>query len=127
MIRKMPGIENASVIYDIKDKGGLSKEKLYSASVAVKTLNSVPLDENRVTSIRNLVAASFAGMAPESVAVTDLTHNRTYPAGRAGEVLSGTQDPAYQPRSPTNKSGHAKSKHLGLYARVIGHGQCHPQ
>ncbi|MGC4003558.1 MAG: hypothetical protein QM811_10650 [Pirellulales bacterium] len=96
VIRKMPGIDSALVMYDMKEEGGLSRKKVYSASVAVKTIGSQALEENRVQAIRHLVAAAFAGMAPETVAVTDLTNNRSFPAGRPGEVLNGTQDPAYQ-------------------------------
>jgi flagellar M-ring protein FliF len=73
----MPGIENAYVIYDSDTKSGLSQEKIKTASANVKPLGSTQLNETQVSSIRYLVAGSFAGLKPESVTVTDL-NGRTY-------------------------------------------------
>lgn len=96
IIGKMQGIGRAAVMFDIRDEGGLNRTKIFTAAVSVETLGSIPLEEARVQSIRHLVAGSFAGMKPESVAVIDLKNNRSYPQGRPGELLSGTQDPTYQ-------------------------------
>jgi flagellar M-ring protein FliF len=96
IISKMQGIGKASVLFDFREEGGLNRRKIYSASVSVETVGSLPLDEMRVQSIRQLIAGAFAGMTPESVAVIDLKHNRSFAQGRPGEMLSGTQDPMYQ-------------------------------
>lgn len=96
IVSKMQGIGRASVIIDIGDERGIAPKKIFSASVSVETIGSVPLEESRVQAIRSLVAGSFAGMKPESIAVIDLKNNRSYAQGRPGELLSGTQDPSFQ-------------------------------
>jgi len=115
MISKMQGVENANVIYDIKEEGGLNRKKIYSASVGVKTLGRTPLEEQRVQAIRHLVAAAFAGMAPESVAVTDLSNNRVFPAGRPGEVASGSMDPYNQTKASYEKTWTEKIREALAY------------
>jgi flagellar M-ring protein FliF len=96
IISKMQGIGRASVIFDVVDERGIAPKKIFSASVSVETIGSIPLEESRVQAIRNLISGSFAGMKPESVSVIDLKNNRSYAQSRPGETLSGTQDPTYQ-------------------------------
>ena len=96
IIGKMQGIGRAAVMFDTSVEPGLKSTKLFTASVSVETIGSIQLEDSRVQAIRHLVAGSFAGMKPESVAVIDLKNNRSYPVGRPGELLSGTQDPMYQ-------------------------------
>ncbi len=93
IIGKMQGISRAAVMFDTSVEGGLKNTKLFTASVSVETIGSIPLEETRVQAIRQLVAGAFAGMKPESIAVIDLKNNRSYPVGRPGELLSGSQDP----------------------------------
>lgn len=95
IVSKMQGIGRASVLFDTREEGGINRHKIFSAVVSVETIGSIPLEEARVQAIRHLVAGSFAGMKPESVAVIDLKNNRSYPQGREGELLSGSQDPTY--------------------------------
>ena len=83
VIRTMPGIEQAGVLYDVDTGGGLfreSGESVQTASVSVRTEAEVPLDPHRVQAIRVLVASSIAGLRAERVAVTDL---------RSGHVFEG--------------------------------------
>jgi len=78
MIRAMPGIENANVLYDTDSKpGGFGREKVTTATVGVKPQGSGQLDGERVSSIRLAVAGAFAGMKPENVTVIDL-NGRTW-------------------------------------------------
>jgi len=95
IVSKMHGIGRASVLFDTREEGGINRHKIFSAVVSVETIGSIPLEESRVQAIRHLVAGSFAGMKPESVAVIDLKNNRSFAPGRPGELLSGTQDPTY--------------------------------
>ncbi|MDX1962538.1 MAG: hypothetical protein SFX18_05250 [Pirellulales bacterium] len=130
LISKMQGIESGSVLYDIKEEGGLTRRKIYSASVGVKTIGGVALEEERVQAIRHLVAAAFAGMQPESVAVTDLANNRVYPAGRAGEVASGSLDPYNQTKLAHERNWHEKIRQALAYvpgAVVAVNVQLNPQ
>lgn len=96
IIGKMQGIGRAAVMFDTSVEPGLKSTKLFTASVSVETIGSIPLEDARVQAIRHLVAGSFAGMKPESVAVIDLKNNHSYPVGRPGELLSGTQDPVFR-------------------------------
>ncbi|MGA2035514.1 MAG: hypothetical protein ABSG68_24970 [Thermoguttaceae bacterium] len=89
IIRSMKGIENASVLYDTETKSGLSQEKVARASVAVKPLGSEPLDDRRVSCIRDLLCGAIAGLKPENVTVADIvngTAHRFSPDG-SGENL----------------------------------------
>lgn len=79
IIRNMPGIEKAAVMYDVESKSGLRREKVYTASVMVKPAGSLPLDESRVPMIRHLVAGAVAGLNPNSVTVVD-QNGRAYSA-----------------------------------------------
>jgi flagellar M-ring protein FliF len=74
IVRSMPGIESASVMVDVDVKPGLNltHDKIGTASVSVKPMGTTSLDESRVTSIVQLVAAARLGIQPEHVTVTDL-------------------------------------------------------
>ncbi|MCS7305067.1 MAG: hypothetical protein NZ602_08185 [Thermoguttaceae bacterium] len=84
IIRSLPGIEKAAVLFDAQTEGGLRAGVVKTASVAVKALGSQPLDPEQVRKIRHLVAAAFAGMKPENVTVADLN----------GQTYAGSGDPA---------------------------------
>jgi len=73
IISRMNGVESASVLYATETKGGLNRQTLTTASVAVKPLGSEGLDPSQVSLIRHLVAGAIAGLKPESVTVADLT------------------------------------------------------
>jgi flagellar M-ring protein FliF len=76
-ISVMKGIERATVIYDSDTKGGLNREKIFTASVAVKPLGSDQLDSEKVSKIRLYVAGAIAGLKAENVTVSDL-NGRTW-------------------------------------------------
>ncbi|HOM15819.1 MAG TPA: flagellar M-ring protein FliF C-terminal domain-containing protein [Thermoguttaceae bacterium] len=84
IIRSLPGIEKAAVLFDAQTEGGLRAGVVKTASVAVKALGAQPLDPEQVRKIRHLVAASFAGMKPDNVTVADLN----------GQTYTGSGDPA---------------------------------
>jgi flagellar M-ring protein FliF len=91
VIRKLKGINDAQVIYEVREEPGVQRKKTYSASVSVSTTGGQPLDEGKVMSIRTIVGASI-GMPPESVAVTDLDRGFTYPPTKPGQAGSAWQD-----------------------------------
>ena len=78
IISSMRGIERATVLYDSDVKSGINREKIITASVAVKPMGAETLDEEMVNSIRFLVARAKAGLKPEYVAVTDLNGRTWY-------------------------------------------------
>ena len=77
-ISVMPGIEQASVVYDSDTKWGLNREKINTASVAVKPIGSERLDAAKVSMIRHYVASAFAGLKPDDVTVSDVNGRTWY-------------------------------------------------
>lgn len=84
IIRSLPGIEKAAVLFDSQTERGVYGPVVKTASVAVKALGSQPLDSEQVRKIRHLVAGAFAGMKPEHVTVADMN----------GQTHAGSGDPA---------------------------------
>ncbi len=80
IIGSMQGIEFATVDYDVRREGGLSRRVTSTASVSVKPVLSQQLDSDRARVIRHLVAAAFAGLKPEDVTIADL-NGRVYAGG----------------------------------------------
>lgn len=94
IIRSLPGIEKAAVLFDAQNEGGLRGGVVKTASVAVQALGSQPLDAEQVRKIRHLVAASFAGMKPENVTVADMNGQTYVGSGDPGTGGgSATDDP----------------------------------
>jgi len=95
VIRSMPGIERASVLYDAGEKPGFpgaSAQRTPTASVNVRTNAETPLEASRVQAIRVLVAASIAGLEAERVAVTDLRSGRVHAGPLEQEPLGPSAD-----------------------------------
>jgi len=97
VICSMPGIERASVLYDVAERGGLdgglASGPVRTASVNVRTQPDTELEPARVQAIRVLVAASIAGLSADRVAVTDLRSGVHY----AGPLeAADQQSPAVQ-------------------------------
>jgi flagellar M-ring protein FliF len=82
IIRSLPGIEKAAVLYDEQSSPGFNSTKKQSASVYVKALGTQQLDQEQVRKIRLLVKSAFAGMKAEEVTVADSN----------GPVYAGTDD-----------------------------------
>ena len=83
VIRTMPGIEQAAVLYSGTNSESLfrdAKTDAHTASVSVRTEPGEELDRHRVQAIRVLVASSIAGLRVEQVALTNL---------RSGQVFDG--------------------------------------
>ncbi|MFZ5832854.1 MAG: hypothetical protein ACOY3P_22435 [Planctomycetota bacterium] len=93
-ISNMTGIESASVFLDSSIRyGGLSRENVCTAAVAVRPLGNGMIDDERLTSIRYFVTGAVAELKPENVTVTDLLTGRVY----HGASLDGgmTEDSLY--------------------------------
>jgi flagellar biosynthesis/type III secretory pathway M-ring protein FliF/YscJ len=89
-IKLRPGIEDASVLYDVSKPGGF-KEKVATAIAYVKPVGSAQLDEAMVIDIRNDVVGAYAELKPEDVTVSDL-NGRTWrgSVGSANEIRYGS-------------------------------------
>lgn len=96
VIRTMPGIEQAAVLYDLEEDGGLfreGREAIQTASVSVRTEPDATLDPHRVQAIRVLVASSIAGLRADRVAVTDLRSGRVYDGPLVSDADLVASDP----------------------------------
>jgi flagellar M-ring protein FliF len=91
-ISAMQGIELATVLYDADTKPGFNREKIITASVAVKPRGSELLDAEQVSKIRYFVAAAIAGLKPESVTISDV-NGRTWSGN--SENGGGAEDNVY--------------------------------
>ncbi|PQO26743.1 hypothetical protein C5Y96_19870 [Blastopirellula marina] len=92
VLRNMRGIDYASVQYDIEDKGGFPRKKVYTASVVVRPSGSEEIDPKTVKSVQNYVAHSIAGLDAEHVSVTDLNTRKTF-SGADNDLASVNDDP----------------------------------
>jgi flagellar M-ring protein FliF len=77
IIRRMKGIEDASVMYDEEDRRGLIKQKQKTAMVSVQTAGG-PLDEDQIKAIRNMIASAYAGLDRHNITITDMTSGFSY-------------------------------------------------
>ena len=77
IIKRMRGIEDATIQYDEETKRGLVPSKQKTAMVAVKTLSG-QLDEEQVRAIRNVVSSAYAGLDRHQITITDMTSGYSY-------------------------------------------------
>jgi flagellar M-ring protein FliF len=95
MIRAMPWVEEAMVLYDEQPPQGLSRNKLITGSVSVRPVLGEVLDARRIKMLQKLVASSLVGMKPDDVAVTDLGEGGgAY--GSSGSAIDLIDDEYYQ-------------------------------
>ena len=77
IIKRMRGIEDATVLYDEETKRGLISSKQKTATVAVKTVSG-QLDQEQVHAIRNIVSSAYAGLNRNQITITDMTSGYSY-------------------------------------------------
>jgi flagellar M-ring protein FliF len=94
MIRAMPWVEEAGVVYDEQSPQGLSRTKLVTGSVSVLPVVGEVLDARRAKILQKLVASSLVGMKPDDVAVIDLGNGGEY--GSGGNAIELLDDEYYQ-------------------------------
>jgi flagellar M-ring protein FliF len=84
-IRRMNGIEYASVFIDSQPQTGLGQPPVKTASVVAAAVGAQPLDDEQVEKICKLVAHANAGMNPENVTIADQNGPaRTWTGGDIG-------------------------------------------
>jgi type III secretory pathway lipoprotein EscJ len=118
VICAMPGIEDASVLYDEEQRtgldGGIGSSPLRTASVNVRTRPDAELEPERVQAIRVLVAAAIAGLSPDRVAVIDLRTGQHH-AGPLAATPSPAGDVAGVDPELARRIAH--EKHLAMKLR----------
>lgn len=72
IIRSMDGIEDARVIFDVREARGLSRKDKATATVSVRPEPGTPLDPKRAKLIRKAVAGAIAELTMDDVAVINL-------------------------------------------------------
>ena len=96
VIRTMPGIEQAAVLYSGTNSESLfrdAKTDAHTASVSVRTEPGEELDRHRVQAIRVLVASSIAGLRVEQVALTNLRSGQVFDGPLMSDAEFVTADP----------------------------------
>lgn len=78
VISQMAGVQNAVVMFSRINQGGLRRETVTTASVAIKPIGGQELSEQVVRSIRYYVAKSIGGIKPEEVVVTNMDTGANY-------------------------------------------------
>jgi flagellar M-ring protein FliF len=99
VISRFRNIEQAVVIFDEIEKDPFRRTKLKTASVAVQS-SGMGLEEQQVRAIRSLLATSYAGLDPASIAITDTTTGISYnvptEAGEGGDNLYSAAKAKYE-------------------------------
>ncbi len=88
IINSMPGIESASVLYNVETEQGLHTRKQITASVNVKPAGNQLLSMRQVEMIRHVVGPPI-GIDPQCVAIVDF-NGATYPASQSNESAIGS-------------------------------------
>jgi len=97
IIGKMPGIEEAYVIYDIVKARGLAGKGQATATVSVLPTPGESLDARRVKMIKKAVAGAIADLSPNQVVVTDSGNGSSFDG--SDEITSDSfDDPYYRVR-----------------------------
>lgn len=78
VISQMAGVQNAVVMFSRVNQGGLRRETVTTASVAIKPVGGQELAEQVVRSIRYYVAKSIGGIKAEEVVVTNMDTGANY-------------------------------------------------
>lgn len=92
VIRWLPGIERAAVLFETQKKQGRLRQPVTTAAVTVKPVGSQQLDVGQVAKIRDLVAGAI-NTEPEHVTVID-ANGRHYP-GRSRDGVGSAMDDQY--------------------------------
>lgn len=78
VISQMAGVQNAVVMFSRTNQGGLRRDTVTTASVAIKPVGGQELSDQVIRSIRYYVARSIGGLKPEDVVVTNMDTGANY-------------------------------------------------
>ena len=88
MVMQMPDIEVARVNIDTKQERGLAGQTKMVALAAIKAANGADLTMQKAESIRDIIAARYAGLQRNEVVVIDLNSGQTF--GSSTSLLQPT-------------------------------------
>jgi flagellar M-ring protein FliF len=112
-IRRMNGIEYASVFIDSQPQTGLGQPPVKCASVVAAAAGAQSLDDEQVEKICLLVARANAGMKPENVTIAD----QNGPARHGSSSETGFADDSYARAQRTDEEA-LNAKIRGLLAYI---------
>lgn len=116
IIRAMHGIEEAQVIYDMREPRGLSKTGEVTATVSIQPTPGEAVDARRLKMIKKAVAGAIVGLTAEKVMVANLGDGSYLSDnGVSGESFD---DPYYQHRIAFEQ--HMKSNIEELLSYIPG-------
>jgi flagellar M-ring protein FliF len=116
IIRNMHGIENAQVIYDMREPRGISRTPEVTATVSVEPTPGEALDPKRMKRIRDAVAGAIVGLTPDKVMVANLGDG-TY-LSEGGVSSESFDDPYFQHKIAFEQ--HMRSNIEGLLSYIPG-------
>lgn len=93
LVSDMAGIEQANVMFEVREKPGLSRKVEATATVSVRPSPGTTLDARQIKRIRQAVAGGVLGLKPDQVAVTNASDGSFYDVG--SEVTIDTFDNEY--------------------------------
>src|SRR5262249_2658187 len=119
IIKRMRGIEDATIQYDEEMKRGLTPHKQKTAMVAVKTVGG-QLEPEQVRAIRNVVASAYAGLDRNQITITDMTSGFTYGGAIGPDGLPEDESLYAMNKSRYEREWQQKiAKHLSFIPGVV--------
>jgi flagellar M-ring protein FliF len=97
IIRKMDGVEDANVVFDIREPKGFEK-RLITAMVSVRPAPGEELTSRRQQMIRLAVCGAIAGLNPKDVSILNL-RDRSQWESASGVEPADFSDPYFQTRT----------------------------
>jgi len=95
LVSNMVGIEQANVMFDIREARGLASKGLATATVSVRPAAGETLHARDVRKIQQAVAAGVAELSPEQVVVTNSGDGSSF--GGSGDISADSFPPGYYP------------------------------
>ncbi|MCA9258737.1 MAG: hypothetical protein KDA61_06040, partial [Planctomycetales bacterium] len=96
-LRNMQGVEDAQVMYDMRESRGFGKP-IITATVSVQPSGASSLDAHRIKMIRAAVAGSISGLDPGNVQVLNLADGTAFGGGGNGINPEMFDDPYFNTR-----------------------------
>ena len=116
LISEMEGVEDAKVLYDIREPRAFGKEEI-TATVSVMPTPGTMLDPQRMRLIREAVARSIAGLVADKVMVVDRSSGAQF-GGTGGEVVADAfDDPYFRTRTLYEQQTRARIEQLLSYIK----------
>jgi flagellar M-ring protein FliF len=114
MIGEMDGIQDAKVLYDVREPVAFVKAKV-TATVSVLPEPGVTLDPQRIKMIRRGVAGAIGGLADGDVAIINLSDGSQYLAGGADVPGDAFESPLLKEKTIFEQQTKARIERLLHY------------